>query len=82
MKLKTSLILLMTFASFSNVMAQAPKGNDFKGTITYKITYPDANLDAAQMSSMPQTMILYLNGPKSKAELKTGRDGPDTYYGF
>lgn len=72
MKLKTSIILLLTVAIYSCVMAQTPKGNDFKGTITYNITYPDANLDASQMSSMPQTMTLYLSGPKSKAQLKMG----------
>lgn len=64
-------LILSVIALFSTVglFAQAPKGSEFKGTITYKITYPDANLDASQMSAMPQSMTLTLNGSKSKAEI-------------
>lgn len=69
-KLKSIILVLfgvlLTFSSY----AQVPKGDGFKGTITYQITYPDANLDATQMAAMPQTMKLILNGNKARAELK------------
>jgi hypothetical protein len=54
--------------SVNETIAQS-KGKEFKGTITYQISYPDANMSAAQLKSMPQTMVLKLNGNKSRAEL-------------
>lgn len=70
MKSRINLILsAVALLSTLGLFAQAPKGSEFKGTIVYKITYPDANLDATQMAAMPQTMTLTLNGGKSKAEI-------------
>lgn len=71
MKLTTIILSTLTILGSLNLYSQAPKGEGFKGTITYNITYPDANLDASQMASMPRTMTLTINGSKSKAEIKT-----------
>ncbi len=66
--IKTTLLILMavTFSMAANAQA---KGDSFKGKITYKITYPESNLDASQLSAMPQFMVLTLSGNKSKAEM-------------
>lgn len=65
---KISLVLFVSLALIMNASAQG-KGGSFKGTITYQISYPDANLDASQLAQMPKTMTLKLNGNKAKAEL-------------
>lgn len=70
--LKTSFILLFAVTLAVSVNAQS-KGDAFKGKITYKITYPESNLDAAQLSALPQYMILTLSGNKSKAEMNMGQ---------
>jgi hypothetical protein len=68
MKLRTTTILLalILFVAFP---AMAQSGSAFKGTITYNVTYPDANVSAAQAASMPQTVTLKLNGNKTRAEI-------------
>jgi hypothetical protein len=68
--LKSHILITLGVLISINLSAQVPKGDGFKGTITYQITYPDANLDASQMAAMPQTMKLTLNGNKARAELK------------
>lgn len=69
MKLKTTTILLaLSFLTAFTAIAQS-KGNAFKGTITYQVTYPDANISAAQAASMPKSVTLKLNGNKTRAEI-------------
>ncbi len=72
MKIRVTSILLILFV-FTTLMATAQnKGKQFKGTITYQISYPESNLSASQLTAMPQTMVLKLNEGKSRAELKMG----------
>lgn len=69
MKLTTTIFLTLALI-FSVVESKAQsKGQEFKGTITYQITYPDMNIDAAQMKTMPQTMVLKVNGSRSRADI-------------
>lgn len=69
MRLTTTIFLTLALI-FSVVESKAQsKGQEFKGTITYQITYPDLNLDAAQLKAMPQTMVLKVNGSKSRADI-------------
>ncbi len=69
MKLIKTAFLLLLAVSFSVAVNAQAKGGSFKGTITYKITYPESNLDASQLTAMPQFMTLTLSGNKSKAEM-------------
>lgn len=66
---KLYLLSFILVAFVINVSAQG-KGGSFKGTITYQISYPDANLDASQLAMLPKTMTLVMNGNKTKAELQ------------
>ncbi len=69
MKLKTTTILLaLSIMAAFTALAQS-KGNAFKGTITYQVSYPDANISAAQAASMPKTVTMKLNGNKTRAEI-------------
>ena len=72
MKIKATTILfvLVTFTAF--LATAQNKGKQFKGTITYQISYPESNLSASQLAAMPQTMILKLNEGRSRAELNMG----------
>lgn len=63
-------LTILTLLSLLSITISFAQGDGFRGTITYQISYPDANLDASQMSGMPQTMTLTINGSKSKAEIK------------
>ncbi len=69
MKLTTTTILLaLSFLTAFSAIAQS-KGNAFKGTITYQVTYPEANISAAQAASMPQSVTMKFNGNKTRAEI-------------
>lgn len=69
MKLIKTTLLILLAVTFSFAASAQSKGDSFKGKITYKITYPESNLDATQLSAMPQYMVLTLSGNKSKAEM-------------
>ncbi|HLN53024.1 MAG TPA: hypothetical protein VK212_04905 [Lentimicrobium sp.] len=69
MKLIKTTVLLVVAVIFSMAANAQTKGNAFKGKITYQISYPESNLDASQLSAMPQFMVLTLSGNKSKAEM-------------
>lgn len=69
MKLKTITALLFLTLLVSFTTNAQKTNNPFKGVITYKITYPELNVNPAQQTSMPQTMKLYLDGNKARAEL-------------
>lgn len=56
--------IVMLSGAFS-VQAASP----FKGTITYKITYTDSKMDAAQQAMMPQFMKVLVNGNKARLEM-------------
>lgn len=72
MKIKatTILLVLITFTAF--LATAQNEGKQFKGTITYQISYPESNQSASQLTTMPQTMILKLNEGRSRAELNMG----------
>lgn len=71
MKNKISLFLTISFVlstGLSAVFAQRP-GSPFKGTINYKITYPDSKMEATQLAMLPQTMKVRMNGNKARIEM-------------
>lgn len=72
MKVITTTLILALGVLSTFVTTAQNKGKQFKGTITYQITYPESNLSASQLAAMPQTMVLKLNENKSRAELKMG----------
>jgi hypothetical protein len=53
----TMVLLIFTFAA--NLTGYSQKaGSPFKGVINYKITYPEAKMEASQMAQMPQSAKL------------------------
>lgn len=72
MKILTTTLLLTIGMLSAFVSTAQNKGKQFKGTITYQITYPESNLSASQLAAMPQNMVLKLNENRSRAELKMG----------
>lgn len=66
--LKTVLAFAILMVTGFSGIAQKP-GSPFKGVINYKISYPEAKMDASQAAMMPQNMKVSLNGNKSKVEI-------------
>lgn len=61
-------IALVVFATAISVSAQKP-GTPFKGVINYKVTYPDAKMEASQQAMLPQSMKVSLNGNKARIDI-------------
>lgn len=61
------MVLALAFTLSGTITAKA--AGPFKGTITYKITYPDSQIDASQQAMMPQVMKLKVNGNKARIEM-------------
>ncbi|MBK6962960.1 MAG: hypothetical protein IPH20_03240 [Bacteroidales bacterium] len=64
----TMVLLIFTFAA--NLTGYSQKaGSPFKGVINYKITYPEAKMEASQMAQMPQSAKVTLNGNKTRIDM-------------
>ena len=64
----TMVMLAITIAANFTGYAQKP-GSPFKGVINYKITYPEAKMEASQMAQMPQSAKVTLNGNKARIDM-------------
>ena len=56
-------------------MSAAASAKDFKGVITYKITYPGMDVDPSMAAMMPKMAIMSIAGNKSKMEISMGQMG-------
>lgn len=51
------------------------QGKDFKGVVTYKITYPGAELTPQMQTMMPKMMTYYVKGDMAKTVIDMGNMG-------
>lgn len=72
--MKTALRIILTAATilFFSANTNAQKKKIFQGTITYNITYPDANLTPAMKAQLPTTQDVTVKDCKTKTEMITG----------
>lgn len=56
-------------------MSSAVSAKDFKGVITYKISYPGMDIDPSMAAMMPKMAIMSIRGNMSRMEISMGQMG-------
>lgn len=56
-------------------MSSAISAKDFKGVITYKITYPGMDIDPSMAAMMPKMATMSIRGNMSRMEISMGQMG-------
>ncbi len=67
-KLSGLAFILLCLFSVTSALA----GDDFRGRITYEITYEGSQIDLAEMEQLPAKAELTVNGPNVRWEMKAG----------
>jgi len=62
-------------ASIIMGISSSALGKDFKGVITYKISYPGMEIDPAMAAMMPKMATMTISGTMSKFEISMGQMG-------
>lgn len=70
---RTALLLISLVLIMSSCSIFKGGGSDkFEGVITYKISYPDSDLEPAQKAQLPKKVKTYVMGNKSKTVFNLG----------
>ncbi len=72
--MKRFLSIVMVAAIIMGISSSA-LGKDFKGVITYKISYPGMEIDPSMAAMMPKMATMTISGTMSKFEISMGQMG-------
>ncbi len=65
----------MMIAAIIMGISSSALGKDFKGVITYKISYPGMEIDPSMAAMMPKMATMTISGDMSKFEISMGQMG-------
>jgi len=78
MKKTTFIVLVALLFAFTGKTFAQKSDKLFKGVITFEISFPDNNFDAATLAQLPKLMTMTVGETKSKTELDAGMFSQNT----
>jgi GLPGLI family protein len=73
--MKKNFLKFMLIAAIIMGMSAVSSAKEFKGVITYKISYPGTDIDPSMAAMMPKMATMTLKGNMSKMEISMGQMG-------